>query len=167
MSEDLVSFYCPDRMPLICYGQSMIGVARIARARIEILTHYPVDSLSDFSNHFTSLLLLKQQLPLITTMADPFANQHAMYDAQYEAIGALFDPGDGVKVDFGSLAQRLREALSDPALPLYYRAEDHIMNAWCVHGSELQLEWARESLDDIVQVLQAGGSRKSKSMRTD
>jgi len=95
-------------------------------------------------------------------MTDLFANQHAMYDAQYEAIGALFDPGDEVEVDFASLAQKLREALSDPALPRYYRAEYHIINAWCVREPELQLERARESLDDMVQVLQAEGQSQEQ-----
>lgn len=63
------------------------------------------------------------------THTDPFANQHKIYDAEYEAIGAIFDPGDGAGVNFTSLAQRLREALSDPVLPRYYHAEYHIMNA--------------------------------------
>jgi hypothetical protein len=90
-------------------------------------------------------------------MADPLANQHRLYDAQYEVIRAIFDPEDGSETNIALFAQKLREALSDPALSRYYRAEYHILNSSCLRKPELRLERARESLDDMVQVLQAGG----------
>jgi hypothetical protein len=65
-------------------------------------------------------------------MADPFANQDKIYDAEYEAIGAMFNPGEGEgETNWRSLSVRVAEALTDPALPRYYRAEYHIINAWC------------------------------------
>ena len=95
-------------------------------------------------------------------MADPFANQHRLYDAQYEAIGALVAPGDDI-IDWPSLATQLEGALSDPTLPRYYRAEYHIINSWCTRDDpELQIGWARETLNDMVQVLQAEGHSKEE-----
>jgi hypothetical protein len=101
-------------------------------------------------------LLPHQRLHLITIMADPFKTQHQFYDAQYEAIGDLVDPGDDKIVDWSSLAAQVEQALSDPALPRYYRAEYHIINAWC-SNPELQIQCARETIDDMVEVLKAEG----------
>jgi hypothetical protein len=85
-------------------------------------------------------------------MADQ--NQAQFYQAQGDAIDALFLTADG-DADCRSLGTQVKEALSDPALPRYYRANFHIINAWCIGGdeAELQLKWARETLDDMVQVL--------------
>lgn len=59
---------------------------------------------------------------------------------------------------------KVAEALSDPALPRYYRAEYHIINAWCVSDPEavIHLRRARETLDDMVQVLQAEGRSREE-----
>jgi hypothetical protein len=85
-------------------------------------------------------------------MADQ--NQAQFYRAQGDAIDALFQTADA-DADWQSLATQCEAALSDPALPRYYRANFHIINAWCVDDveAELQLKWARETLDDMVQVL--------------
>jgi hypothetical protein len=88
---------------------------------------------------------------------DPFEQRHQQYDAQYEAIGAVYDPKDGTETDWKSLALLVEGALSDPALPRLHRAEFHIINAWCSDEPELQLGFAREVMNDMVQVLQADG----------
>jgi hypothetical protein len=93
---------------------------------------------------------------------DTLQNRHRQYDAQYEAIGAMYDPEDGTETDWKSLAPKLEEALSDPALPRYYRAEYHIINAWCSPEPESQLDFARGVLDDMVPVLQADGSSQEQ-----
>ena len=54
---------------------------------------------------------------------DPFEQRHQQYDAQYEAIGAVYDPKDGTETDWKSLALLVEGALSDPALPRLHRAE--------------------------------------------
>ena len=88
---------------------------------------------------------------------DPFEQRHQQYDAQYEAIGAVYDPKDGTETDWKSLALLVEEALSDPALPRLHRVEFHIINAWYSDEPELQLGFAREVMNDMVQVLQADG----------
>jgi hypothetical protein len=83
-------------------------------------------------------------------------NQQELYRAQGDAIDALFQTADAdADADWRSLGTQVEEALSDPTLPRYYRASFHIINAWCVGGdeAELQLKWARETLDDMIQVL--------------
>jgi hypothetical protein len=93
-------------------------------------------------------------------MAYLSANQHRQYDVQYEAIGAMFNPAEGEgETNWRSLSVQVAEALNDPALPRYYRAEYHIINAWCVSDPEarVQLGLAREVINDKVQVLQADG----------
>ncbi|KAM0694937.1 hypothetical protein Q7P36_005293 [Cladosporium allicinum] len=94
-----------------------------------------------------------------STHTDPFEQQHRQYDAQYEATGAMFNPEDGTETNWRSLSVQVAEAPNDPALPRYHRAEFHIINAWCVSDPEavIQLRCARETLDDMVQVLQAQG----------
>jgi hypothetical protein len=74
---------------------------------------------------------------------------------RYQAIGAMFNPEDGTETNWRSLSVQVAEAISDPALPRFYRAEFHIINAWCVSDPEavIQLRCARETLDDMVQVL--------------
>ena len=90
---------------------------------------------------------------------DPFENQHCQYDAEYNTIGAILNPEEGTETNWRALAVKVAEALSDPALPRYYRAEYHIINAWCVSDPEAVIHprRARETLDDMVQVLQADG----------
>lgn len=85
-------------------------------------------------------------------MADQ--NETQFYQAQYDAIDALFQTAD-VDANWQSLGTQVGEALSDPAMPRYHRARFHIINAWCIGGAEaeLQLKWAQETLDDMVQVL--------------
>ncbi|CZT16401.1 uncharacterized protein RCC_02244 [Ramularia collo-cygni] len=92
-----------------------------------------------------------------TASSDPFRNQHAMYDQQYATISAMVGSEDDEAPDWPALALRLDEALSDPALPRWHRAEYHIIHAWCTQEPELQLERARESIEGMVQVLQAEG----------
>lgn len=92
-----------------------------------------------------------------STRTDPFEQQHRQYDAQYEAIGAMYDPEDGTETDWKSLAPLVEEALNDPALPRLHRAEFHIINAWYSNEPEVKLGFAREVIDDMVQVLQADG----------
>jgi hypothetical protein len=86
-------------------------------------------------------------------------NQQEFYRTQGGAIDALFQTADA-DADWRSLGTQVEEALSDPALPRYYRANFHIINAWCVDDTEaeLQLKWARETLDDMVQVSHSHGS---------
>jgi hypothetical protein len=44
----------------------------------------------------------------------------------------MFNPAEGEgETNWRSLSVRVAEALNDPALPRYYRAEYHIINAWC------------------------------------
>jgi hypothetical protein len=89
-----------------------------------------------------------------TNMADPFLNQHQWYDSQDQAITDMLQAETR---DWPSLASHLDEALSDPALPRYYRASYHIMHVWHTREPALHIRWAREALDDMVQVLQAIG----------
>jgi hypothetical protein len=60
---------------------------------------------------------------------NPFENQLRLYDAQYNIIGAMFNPEAGTEINWRSLAREVKDALNDPALPRYYRAEYHIINA--------------------------------------
>jgi hypothetical protein len=83
-------------------------------------------------------------------MADQ--NQQEFYQAQYDAIGTLFQTAES-DADLGFLGTQCEAALSDPALPRYHRARCYIINAWCAHDPEPQLRGARETLDDMVQVL--------------
>ena len=79
-------------------------------------------------------------------MADP------IYQAQYDAITVNFQATDG-ETDWKFLATPLDEALSDPFLPRYHGARYHIINAWCAREPQVQLQRARETLDDMVEVL--------------
>jgi len=85
-------------------------------------------------------------------MADPFHHQHQLYDAQDQAI---FDMVQAEDADWPAIALQLDEALSDPALPRYYRAMYHILHVWHTREPELHIRWAREAMDDMVEVLQA------------
>lgn len=89
-----------------------------------------------------------------TKMADPFYNQHQLYDAHDQVISDMVQAEDA---DWPAIALQLDEALSDPALPRYYRAMYHILHVWHTREPELHIRWAREALDDMVQVLQAIG----------
>ena len=79
-------------------------------------------------------------------MADP------IYQAQYDAITVNFQATDG-ETDWKLLATPLDEALSDPFLPRYHGVRYHIINAWCAREPQVQLQRARETLDDMVEVL--------------
>jgi hypothetical protein len=41
----------------------------------------------------------------------------------------MFNPEAGTETKWRSLAREVKDALNDPALPRYYRAEYHIINA--------------------------------------
>ena len=79
-------------------------------------------------------------------------NQTQLYQAQYDAITANFQATDG-ETDWKLMATQLGAAISDPYLPRYHRARYHIIYAWCAHDPEPQLRGARETLDDMVEVL--------------
>jgi hypothetical protein len=83
-------------------------------------------------------------------MADQ--NQTQLYQAQYDAIGSLFHSADG-EADWRSLATQLGVALSDPYLPRWHRARYHIIYAWCAREPQLEIQKARETLDDMAQVM--------------
>lgn len=57
---------------------------------------------------------------MASTAFDPFANQHAFYDAQHEEISEMFQTADAEE-DWDALAVKLIAALGDPFLP-----------RWCV-----------------------------------
>jgi hypothetical protein len=79
-------------------------------------------------------------------MADP------IYQAQYDAITTNFQATEG-ETDWKLLATQLGVALSDPYLPRYHRARYHIIYAWCAREPQLELQKARETLEDMVQVM--------------
>ena len=85
-----------------------------------------------------------------TKMADQ--NQTQIYQAQYEAINANFESTDG-ETDWRLMATQLAAALSDPFLPRYHRAGYHIIYAWCAREPQLELQKARETLEDMRLVL--------------
>lgn len=88
---------------------------------------------------------------------DPFHSQHQLYDAEYRAISAMLGEEDDAAPDWPALSRRVQAALSDPALPRWYRAEYHIIGAWHNPEPEVQIARAKETLADMVQVLQADG----------
>jgi hypothetical protein len=83
-------------------------------------------------------------------MADQ--NQTQLYRAQYNTISTMFQTAN-TDAAWRALATQTQEALSDTALPRYHRARFHIINAWCIRDPEPQLRAARETLEDMVQVL--------------
>jgi 5-formyltetrahydrofolate cyclo-ligase len=85
-----------------------------------------------------------------TKIADQ--NQTQIYEAQYEAIAANFQATDG-ETDWRLMATQLAAALSDPFLPRYHRARYHIIYAWCAREPQLELQKARETLEDMRLVL--------------
>jgi hypothetical protein len=88
---------------------------------------------------------------------DTLRNQHAFYDTQYDAIMAMFGDEDDPPPDGPALSRRIEEALSDPFLPRWHRADYHILVALYSRTPEDHVEKARISIEDMTRVLQHEG----------
>ncbi|EGP88908.1 unnamed protein product [Zymoseptoria tritici ST99CH_1A5] len=84
---------------------------------------------------------------------DPFLDQHILYDTEYDAIIDMVGHGEEAPPDWPAVAIRVDQALSDPALPRWYRAEYQLIRAMYAHDPESHLNHARASVADMVQVL--------------
>lgn len=93
-------------------------------------------------------------------MVDPYANQHAFYDAQDDEVEELWDQDDP---DWEKLYQTVTRALSDPFLPRAYRTKFEIIAAYSTaNNAGEHLQRARAGVDDMRLVMQAEGRAQDR-----
>ncbi|KAK5129864.1 hypothetical protein LTR08_002741 [Meristemomyces frigidus] len=93
-------------------------------------------------------------------MADPMQNQHALYDAQYKQINDLFMTEEDT--DWPQISRLIDQALRDPFLPRWHRAEFEIIRSWDAgYLAEEHIRRAKEAIEDMRQVLLAHGRNEA------
>ena len=85
---------------------------------------------------------------------DPAYNRHRFYDAEHDMIRDLFQTAKSDD-DWEKLTVALDNALANPPLPRWYRAEYEAIRAWTSELPEENIQRAKDVVEDMRMVMQA------------
>ncbi|KAK5110612.1 hypothetical protein LTR62_005651 [Meristemomyces frigidus] len=85
---------------------------------------------------------------------NPMANTHAFYDDEHQRIIEMFQ-GAVEEEEWEALSIHLDDALANPSLPRWYRAEYEAIRAWTSGRPEEHIQRAKEVVQEMSLAMEA------------